>query len=243
MRRFKLKPSGQPPASIAQAHDPRRPAEAKPSGPSSRLADNKATSAAITCFVGGTMIVTARGEMPVETLQPGELMMDMHEMPCRQPLLRIGRSRIDLAQLPDPTAVAPVLIRAGALMKGSPIRDLRVSPGEGILLDGRLVPARLLVNGTTIVQEIDLERVAYYYVWMEAHGLLIADGTLAESSFNDDWQRDYNDAANVTALSPAPRGSGTEPPQRCVPLLTEGPELLLIQQRLALLARGSNPMH
>lgn len=203
--------------------------------------ENGAARHDITCFVAGTMILTVSGEKPVEALRPGELLLTMHDLPCRRPLLGIRCSRVDLAQLPDPAALAPVLIRAGALMKGSPIRDLRVSPGQGILLDGHLVPARLLVNGTTIRQESMSDRVAYYYLWMGDHDLLIADGTLAESSFTGERRRDYGEATNVTTIEPA-TGEPT-PSARCVPQLTEGPQLTLIQQRLAVLARGSAPIH
>lgn len=222
-----------------------KPAAASPRAERSHGADQRAGAAGIgvTCFVGGTMIMTSRGETPVEALRAGDVMLTMLEMPWRRPLLGIGCSRVDLSLESGPNARAPVLIRAGALMKGSPIRDLRVSPGEGILLDGRLVPARLLVNGSTILQEHAADRIAYYYLWLEAHALLIADGTLAESSFEDDWQRDYGDAANVTAFAPPPLPGGGAQYRRCLPLLTEGPELLLIQQRLAQRARGPTPVH
>jgi hypothetical protein len=252
MRRINVKPSGLaalPQGSTAADLVPACRMPPRDRSVSARAASNRslptatgdrATGGGMTCFVGGTMIMTTRGEKPVETLRAGELLLTMHDKPWRQSLLCVGCSRIELTSQPDPNALAPVLIRAGALMKGSPIRDLRVSPGEGILLDGRLVPARLLVNGTTILQERAPDSITYYYLWLAAHALLIADGTLAESSYEDELRQDFDDAANVTAMAPGRPGGKATQEQRCIPLLTEGPELLVIQQRLALRERGSN---
>lgn len=220
---------------------PRR--SAQPATPIDGALATAAPRQGITCFISGTMVVTTRGEAAVETLKAGDLILTMHGAPDRQPVLRIDRSRIDLAGRSDPAALAPILIKAGALMRGAPIRDLRVSPGQGILLDGCLVPARLLVNGTTIVQEISREGVSYHYLWLKAHGLVIADGALTESSFEDDWQHDFDSGANISPMRPALPGHGPgQPPMvRCAPLLLEGPMLDDIRHRLALRAEGSKP--
>jgi hypothetical protein len=196
------------------------------------------TGAGITCLAAGTMVVTARGEIPAETLRVGEVILTMNGVPSRQPLIHVARRRVNWSGRPDAASLAPILIRAGALMRGAPIRDLRVSPGQGILLDGCLVPARLLVNGTTIVQEAATDGITYVYLWLETHGVLIADGTLTESGFEDDARRDFADAANVTPLMPLRPGHlAGEAMERCAPLLLEGPALERIRQRLATRAR------
>ena len=123
-------------------------------------------------------------------------------------------------------------------MRGAPIRDMRVSPGQGIYLDGQLVPARLLVNGTTIRQDSSGDAVTYHHLWLDGHDLLIADGALTESSFMDDAERDFGDAANVAAFTAdgAGRMRGRMPVARCAPLLLDGPDLVEIQRRLARIA-------
>jgi hypothetical protein len=199
----------------------------------------------ITCFVSGTMLLSLRGEVPVEELRAGDQILTMHGMPSRQRLVRVRRSHIDLARQPDPMALAPILIKTDALMPGAPIRDLRVSPGQGILLDGCLVPARLLVNGTTIVQESQDTDVTYHYLWLKAHGLLIADGALTESSFEDGGRRDFGTAANIASIVRGQPGNNEEatPAVRCAPLLLHGPLLADIQRRLTRLSRGSSPLN
>jgi hypothetical protein len=185
---------------------------------------------AVACLMGGTRVLAMRGETPVEDLRPGELMFTMHGRPDRLPLHHVGCARIDLSLADAPAAHAPILIRAGALMRGAPLRDLRVSPGQGIYLEGCLVPARLLVNGVTIIQEIWRSEVSYHYLRLPAHGLLIADGAMVESSMEDDPAR-HGD--NVATLTPSTAKRTAAATARCAPLVLDGPVLERIWRRIA----------
>ena len=51
----------------------------------------------------------------------------------------------------------PVRIRRDAFAENMPHRDLLVSPDHAIFVDGKLICARQLMNGTTIRQETRLE--------------------------------------------------------------------------------------
>ena len=64
----------------------------------------------------------------------------------------IGRRRIDVARHPAPALVRPIRIAPGAFGPGMPGRMLRLSPDHAVVLEGSLVPIRLLVNGVTIVR-------------------------------------------------------------------------------------------
>ena len=79
------------------------------------------------------------------------------------------------------TKSKPVCIKAGALGDSSPTEDLYVSPSHGIIVDGRLVLARELLNGETIVQDYAEPMVTYYHLELDTHSAIVANGVVAES--------------------------------------------------------------
>ena len=139
----------------------------------------------VICFAPGTRILTPRGEVPVETLRAGDLVVAPGRGAPLKPVRWVGHTRVDIARHRDKRKVAPILIRAGALGEGVPARDLRVSPEHAFMLQGRLVPAHLLVNGSTIIQELWHRTLTYWHVELDDHGVLVAEGALAETYFDD----------------------------------------------------------
>jgi hypothetical protein len=131
------------------------------------------------CFMEGTRIATPAGERPVETLKAGDLVLtaEGRAMPVRW----LGRTVVSRV-FADPVRVLPVRIKAGALGEALPARDLLLSPGHGVLVDGVLAHAAALVNGCSVVQDSDAPLVfAYYHVELDEHALLLAEGVAAES--------------------------------------------------------------
>lgn len=132
-----------------------------------------------TCYCAGTRILTDRGEVSIEDLRIGDLVVTTEH--GLQMIRWIGQSTIATC-FADPMRVAPVRIRESAFGPGVPARDLRVSPCHAVFLEGVLVQANALVNGTSIVQETALpERFTYYHIELENHALLLAEGLPAES--------------------------------------------------------------
>ena len=134
------------------------------------------------CYARGTMIRTPAGELPVEKLRPGKrviTLVDGQEVP--QTVNWLGHRRIGLAGYPRPETVAPIRIGRDAFADGMPHCDLVVSPDHAIFVDGKLICARQLVNGTTLCQELDWTAVDYYHVEIDKHAILLAEGLPAES--------------------------------------------------------------
>lgn len=152
------------------------------------------------CFRSGTRILTATGEVAVEDLRPGDLILD-HEGRQR-PVKWIGSRRINLAAHPAPENAAPIRFARGALTDTVPHRDLYVSPDHALYLNGVLIPASKLVNGSTITQ-VPLAEVVYHHVELETHGVLYAEGAAAESFLNlDDARAFFSNAPEVVQLHP-----------------------------------------
>lgn len=130
------------------------------------------------CYLAGTHILTDRGEVPVEKLRVGDLLVTPHGPEECMAIRWIGRQHLEGACV---AYGQPVLIRMGALGSGIPHKDLRVSGDHCLFLDGNLVPARLLVNNSTIVVESHHVILDYINIEFDRHTILIAEGIEAES--------------------------------------------------------------
>jgi hypothetical protein len=62
-----------------------------------------------------------------------------------------------------------------------PKRDLSISPGHSMLINGVLVMATALVNGVTITQDDVPEEIHYYHLEFETHDCVLAEGAWSES--------------------------------------------------------------
>lgn len=135
-----------------------------------------------TCFVSGTRILMERGEVAVEDLREGDRVVTVeNEGQTVRQVRWIGHRQIDLAIHPDPEMMSPIRIRCDAIGENIPHRDLLVSADHAIFIDGKLIPARMLVNGTTIVKETCARKVHYFHIELDQHSVLFAEGLTAES--------------------------------------------------------------
>ncbi len=187
-------------------------------------------TASASCFLRGTRIATPAGEVAVEALRIGDPVLTASGEAV--PIHWIG-TRGYLARLMHPHQRAdllPIRIAAGALGEATPARDLFVSPEHMMCLDGVLVAARNLLNGTTIARAGNIEKIEYFHIELPRHSIILAEGAATES-FLDTGNR--NMFANV--LDYLTLGADLEAPQQaaCLPIVAEGTALDAIRGRLA----------
>jgi antigen 43 len=154
----------------------------------------------VTCFKGGTEILTDRGAVPIETIRADDnVVVRRNGEAALEPVAWVGSSLIDLTRHARPELAAPIRVKAGALAENTPVRDLLVSPEHCLILDGLCVPAKLLVNGGSIAREYPTAPFQYYHLELEQHGILIAEGAEAES-YLDTGNRSLFDNADVPRM-------------------------------------------
>lgn len=189
------------------------------------------------CFAAGTRIMTAWGEVAVEALRAGDLVVTLGlHGPWLRPVRWVGRRAVDCARHPRPENVLPVLILPGALGPGTPHRALRVSPDHALYLDGRLVPAGRLVDGLVILQPTSTRRVVYHHVELDAHDVILAEGAPAESWRDCGNRMQFDNGGALVALHPD--FAAPAPGRACAPMAAEGAEFARLRRRLAA-RRGS----
>lgn len=144
---------------------------------------------AIPCFLAGTMIMTQRGEKPIEALRPGDMVLtrDGGFAPVRW----IGSIQPD-ARGANFERNAPICIPKGAIGRGLPERDLYVSPHHRIWMHDPsyeiyfddhevLIPAKHLVGWNGITQVSYVPKPEYFQVLFDSHQIILSDGLPTES--------------------------------------------------------------
>jgi hypothetical protein len=146
-------------------------------------------SVLVACYLRGTMILTPGGERAIEDLQIGDEVVTADG--DIRPIRWIGYRAYAARFLKAGSRLLPVTFRAGSLGPSRPNRDLTVSPGHSMLIDGKLVNANLLVNGRTIVQGATGPMVSYVHIELDTPDAVIANGVASETYVNDANRRQF----------------------------------------------------
>lgn len=156
------------------------------------------------------MIATPSGSRAVEELAIGDpvLTADGRSVPVKW----LGRQSFEtIFGMPEPRR--PVLISAGALGNDLPRRDLRVTSDHALMIDGLLVQAGALVNGTTIrrlMREEMGERMTVFHVETEGHEIILAEGSEVESFVDNVSRERFDNYAEYVELYGEPGQSMQE---------------------------------
>ena len=140
------------------------------------------------CFLKSTTIRTADGDRKIEDLAVGDLLPTVFGGIC--PIQWIGCYRFKKS---DPTKawvkdVLPIRIARSALGPDVPHADLYVTKTHALLVDGVLVAAGNLINGTTITRydASELDELEFFHIKLELHDVIYAAGAPCETLLNVD---------------------------------------------------------
>jgi len=183
----------------------------------------------VACFLRGTRIATPRGEVRIEDLSVGEMVLTRSG--DVRPVRWIGRRHIDLTRHPRPDGCQPVRIQANAVADGMPSRDLLLSGDHAIFVDDMLIPAKQLVNDRTITRETRAD-VTYYHVELDDHDVIFADGLTVETYLDTGDRASFDNGGNSIRLH-TEFTAGAWETRGYAPLVVTGPALAEVQARLS----------
>jgi len=180
----------------------------------------------VACFAAGTRILTAAGAVNVEALSIGDYVETLHA--GLQKIKWIGQRGYAGRFISGNRDILPICIKRHAIAENIPARDLFVSPGHAICIDGALIHASRLVNGVSITQAASVESITYYHIETANHEVIFAENCPAETFIDENFRAQFQNAAQFHALYPGQNAAITP----CLPLLQDGFALHAIQQRL-----------
>ena len=179
------------------------------------------------CFCRGTSIETEHGDVPVEDLKVGDRVRTLSGKLKPIVWIGLGRSLVTRAN----KLTRPVIVRAGALADNVPSRDLYLTHGHALYLDGVLIPVENLVNHRSILWDERARVVEYYHVELEDHDVVVANGAPAESYY------DAKNRAQFQNMRPGSAPGAARP--TFAPVLNGGAIVEAVWAKLSARAGGS----
>lgn len=145
----------------------------------------------VVCFTRGTLIGTDAGEVPVEDLCVGDMIMTRDD--GLQELRWVSSCKLDSIDLAHKPNLKPIRIKVGVLGDGKPTRDLVVSRQHRVLLRSKiakrmfgesevLLPAQKLLplDGVDV---LEVGEVEYFHMLFDCHQIVTSNGASTESLF------------------------------------------------------------
>jgi|SRR5271166_316431 len=172
------------------------------------------------CFLKGTLILTDHGEVPVQELAVGDMVLTKFGGP--KPIVWLGRGRA-LATRGRRDAATPIIVRRWALGDRMPHRDLHITKGHALYLDNVLIPVEELINHRSIAWDDHAQEINIYHVSLREHDVLLANGAPAES---------YRDDGNLWLFENAATIEHEVPRVPCAPIMFDGPLVDAVWLRL-----------
>ena len=161
-------------------------------GPNNSLGTILDNISLMVCFTSGTRILTPDGEVAIDDLAVGDLVMTLDGGPL--PIRWIGSKKLNRLDLIANPKMRPVRVHQDALGPGMPGTDLLVSPQHRLMVRSKvaqrmfgeleiLVPAKKLGRLPSVEVVETCEEVEYIHFVLEEHSIVIANGACTESLY------------------------------------------------------------
>ncbi|GCD55179.1 outer membrane protein [Acetobacter pasteurianus NBRC 3222] len=175
-------------------------------GMSFRVIATPRTDGSVTvCFLADSMIATPKGTVAVQDLHEGdEVLTYANGVASVSTLSWAGMAHCTVnPALPDDMAGYPVRILANAIADGVPYKDMLLTAEHCLFFNGMFIPARMLVNGSSIFYDKSITSYTYYHIETPDHAVIMADGMLTESYLDTGNRRSFTHKGNVIQLGGA----------------------------------------
>ncbi|WP_336947137.1 Hint domain-containing protein [Asaia sp. HN010] len=192
----------------------------------------------IVCFLAGALIRTPNGAMPVERLKAGDEVCVWNPEKQKTEIRTltwsgVGKAAVNSAASDD-LAGWPIRICKDAIKQGVPSRDLLITSDHCLFIQGVFVPARMLVNGLSIIYDKTIRQFDFYHLESADHAVIWANDLMTESYLDTGNRSGFEPAGKVVSLGKGPFNWARD---SAAPLVTERKRVEPIFSRLALRAQ------
>ena len=186
------------------------------------------------CFAAGTRIANSGRRRSGRTARGGRSDNDASWRGLPGQVARSAADRPDNASAAGHGSAGPHPARR--LRRQCAASDLLLSPDHAIFVDGMLICAHQLINGTTIRQEKDWTAVEYFHVELDTHAILLAEGLPAESYLDTGNHGFFANSDEPLVLHPDLTDETDYPTREagsCAPFVWDEASVRPVWQRLA----------
>lgn len=143
------------------------------------------------CLLEGTRVSTPTGERPIEDLQIGD---EVLTLAGPKAIKWIGYDKYTKdTDRPWQASVMPIRVVRSAIADQAPHSDLYLSPEHCVFINDVLIPAKHLVNGTSIAPAAPegMTAIEYYHIEFDSHAVMFAEGAAVESFIDETSSREF----------------------------------------------------
>ncbi|QEH95882.1 Hint domain-containing protein [Gluconobacter thailandicus] len=151
------------------------------------------------CFLADTLVAGPNGDTAVQDLVQGDIITSYRDgVTSSSRVSWAGKAHCVIRpEKADDEAGYPVRIVKDAIALGVPFKDLLVTSEHCLFLDGKFIPARMLVNGRSIFFDKSFTSYDYFHIETEDHSVIVANGALTESYLDTGNRRAFRQEGNV----------------------------------------------